>query len=167
MVSSTSAAALGAAAGIVVGTATGMMMGVAIGAEASKRMAAQEARACDAEQECAELHQLFEAWIRGESEDFAPIEARFDEEFQMVQPDGEAHSRESFLAQVRKSKASTPSFRITIEGLTEVEAGVARLLRYERQDCIGECTRRYTCSSVLRGGKWLQMQKSPLPGVVV
>ena len=75
MVGSTTAAALGVAAGIVVGTATGLMMGVAIGAEAAKRMAAQEAQADPSEAQ-KELHRLVDAWIRGELEDFAPIQAQ-------------------------------------------------------------------------------------------
>ena len=85
----------------------------------------------------------------------------------MVQADGVMHSRETFLATLRNRKVPQASYQTTIEDFTEVEAGAARLLRYVvRQDYDGTTFRR-VASSVLRGGKWLQVHHAPLDGMVV
>lgn len=107
--------------------------------------------------EIAELHQFFEDWFNGAIEDsdasFARLEKALDSDFELIGPEGRAHSRDSLLVGLRSAHgkwAAAPG-RIWIENVRLLRAGDELLLvSYEEWQEVGGET-EVRLSSVLFG----------------
>lgn len=120
-----------------------------------------------AQAEIVRHHQVIEAWLRGDADDFAPFAAAQAPDFTMVGPDGEALSAEQVLQWVQASHGQAPDVRIDIRDVRVVSASGELIVATYQEWQLG---RGRLSTVVLRhepaapgGLTWLHLHESWLP----
>ncbi len=130
----------------------------------------------DAEAEIRELHEFFERWYRGDTEEtetaFVRFGAALGPGFRLVSPEGDVYDRRAILDAVRKGHSAEGDVRIWIENIKVRKIGRESIFAtYEEwQSSQGETTGRI--STVLfkidphgfNGVLWMHVHETWLPG---
>ena len=126
----------------------------------------------DPEWEVRRLHEVIEAWLRGETDDLAPFAEALAPEFELISPDGIVSDREAGLTGLREGHGDDPELAIAIRNVEHrTTDGNWHLVRCEGHQSIdGESTGRVS-SAVLEertdapaGLSWIHLQETWLLG---
>jgi hypothetical protein len=86
----------------------------------------------DPERGIRRLHEVIEAWFRGETDDLAPFADALAPEFEQVSPDGVVSDRDAVVTGLREAHADDPDLTIEIrDAAHRITVGDGHLIRYE------------------------------------
>ena len=93
----------------------------------------------DPEGEVRRLHEIIEAWLRGETDDLAPFAEALAPEFELISPDGIVSDREAVLTGLREGHGDDPELTIAIQNVERrTIADDWHLIRYEEHQSIDD-----------------------------
>ncbi|PSP72075.1 hypothetical protein BRC86_13315 [Halobacteriales archaeon QS_3_64_16] len=126
----------------------------------------------DPEREVRRLHEVIEAWFRGETDDLEPFSEALASEFELISPDGIVSDREAVLTGLRGGHGDDPELTIAIRNVEHrTTAGEWHPVRYEEhQSTDGGSTGRVSTAALRErtdapaGLSWIHLQETWLPG---